>query len=498
MIIDEIIMDFKKIHKFLKTFFLLPAVYFLACSSPKNQSDEIILAKIGEKEISVKEFLQRSELTIRPNNFKSKNTTLNNLISEKILALEAGYDNKILLNPAFQSRLKGIKEQFMRDKLYYEVAYNKVKLDSHEVNNAYKLSMREYELEFYTIHNKELAQKIAVKLDSMPELADQMFKEVEEILGKKPVQKVKYKDQEDDVIHEALFTRPLELGTLIGPLRLSNGDYLVMRVLNWVDYPLVSDTEQQVRWQEVQEKIHQTKAQKLWRSYQTKMMDGKKIEFDEQSFKVLSHWAMEKYLSRDENDSLNFQITEIPSAKPEIDLNAPFFTIGNKLWTVDDFKNELMSHPLVFRTKYLNRDNFAEQLKLAIVDMMRDHYLTQEAYKKSLDESEEINKTVTLWKDAFLADYQKNSIIQSALKQGIVNKNDKSSVLKYWESYVLNLQKNYSHSIKINYNELDKICLTNIDFLAIRPGVPYPIAVPGFPTLIASENLDYAKQGKSF
>jgi len=349
-------MGFTKNQQLLKTFFLLPIIFFLACTSTEKQSDEIILAQIGEKELSVKVFVRRSELTIRPNNFKNKKTTLNNLISEKILALEAEHNHKKLLqNPAFQGTLKGIKEQLMRDRLYDEVAFNKVKLDSQEVRNAYRLSMREYQLEFYTIHNKELAQKIETTLYSVPELADEMFKEVEEILGKKPVQKVNYKDPEDDVIHEALFTKPLELGTVIGPKRLSNGDYIVMKVLNWVDYPVISGEDQKVRWNEVKEKIHQTKARKLWLSYQANIMIGKKIEFESQSFEVLSNWAMEKYLSNNKNDSLNFQITEIPFAKPEIDLNAPFFTIDNKSWTIDDFKNELMSHPLVFRTKYLTK-----------------------------------------------------------------------------------------------------------------------------------------------
>ena len=34
------------------------------------------LAKIGDRTITVEEFLQRSELTIRPNNFKDKETKI--------------------------------------------------------------------------------------------------------------------------------------------------------------------------------------------------------------------------------------------------------------------------------------------------------------------------------------------------------------------------------------------------------------------------------------
>jgi hypothetical protein len=487
-----------KDDKFLKAFFSLPFILFLACTSTKKQSDEIILAQIGEKEISVKEFLHRSELTIRPDNFKDKKTTLNNLISEKILAVEAESNGKLPDNPGLQATLKGIKEQAMRDKLYDKVAFKKVEVDSQEVRDAYHSSMREYELEFYTIQNTELAQKIIAVLDSVPELTDDIFKELEENVGRKPVHKVNYKDPDDEVIHESLFAKPLELGSVVGPLRVSNGDYILMKVLNWVDYPLISGQDQQARWKKVTEKIHRAKAGKLWHSYQANIMRGKRIVFEKQPFSILSNWAMNKYLSSNENDSLNFQLTEIPSNVPEINLETQFFTIDNKAWTANDFKKELMSHPLVFRTKYLNRDNFAEQFKLAILDMMRDHFVTQEAYQHSLDKSDDVRRTVQMWKDSYLAFSQQKSIINSALQQGIINENDDTGMRRYWESYLLRLQKKYSSSIRINYEALDKISLTNVDFFAIRPGVPYPIAVPAFPTLFLSENLDYAKRKEWF
>ena len=81
--------------------------------------NDVVLTKISDKEITVDDFLNRSEFTTRPARFKNKNTSLNNLISEKILAIEAEKSNTSLLqNPVFLGKLKGIKEQLMREKLY--------------------------------------------------------------------------------------------------------------------------------------------------------------------------------------------------------------------------------------------------------------------------------------------------------------------------------------------------------------------------------------------
>jgi hypothetical protein len=460
----------------------------------QNQSNNKILAKIGDKEISIKEFIYRNEFTVRPKPFKDKNIALNNLIFEKVLALEALQNSDLALNRGLLGQLKGIKEQQMREKLYYEEAFDKVELDTAEVINAYKLSIREYELEFYALRNKEQAQKIEAVLDSFPELTSEVFKELEETLGKKPVHKVKYLDPDDEKINEALYSNLLDTGDVVGPIKISNGDYIVMKVLNWTDYPLIGGPEQLERWDKVKEKIHLGKAGKLWGSFIAGVMKGKRIEFDKETLKILSDLAYEHYLKNNQDDSLSITLTEIPSSEQEINPDAPFFTLDNNTWSIDDFKKELISHPLVYRTKYLDQSNFNEQFKLGIVDMMRDHFLTQEAYKKSLDNNEDINKNVEMWKDAYLAAAEQISVINSAIEQGIVKEDDNLARSEYWENYLYDLQKKYGDSIRVNYNELDKIKLTDIDFIAFQPGVPYPVVVPRFPMFIRSNKLDYTNQ----
>ena len=128
--------------------------------------------------------------------------------------------------------------------------------------------------------------------------------------------------------------------------------------------------------------------------------------------------------------------------------------------------------------------------------MMRDHYLTEEAYKKKLENDKDVKKTVKMWKDSFLAQSQAKTIMDSAINKGLIKENDNVEKSKYWESYIRALQKKYSNSIWINYDELDKISLTKVDMFAWRPGVPYPVLVPEFPTFISSENLDYARSEK--
>jgi len=467
-----------------------PAV--LSDSSFSIENGNAVLARVGQKIITVRDFRERSEFTVRPQNFKDKNIVLNNLIFEKILALEAEQETKPAAHSGIQAMLDGMKEQQMRAQLYYEVAYNKVKLHSNDLKKAYTLSTREYELEFYRLPNKKFADKIQEAVNEEPKRADSLFKEVEELLGKKPVHKTKFDDSDDDAIHKALYTEALNPGKVIGPVKLGDDGYIVMKVLKWVDYPLISGEEQQARWNKVKDIVHLRKAEEQWRSYQASVMKGKRLVFDKHTFDLVSSWAMENYYFHKQNDSLNIHIAEIEGKKSEIDFNTPFFTLDKEAWTLEDFRKVLRTHPLVYRTTALDSTNFRTQFKLAVIDLMRDHYLTRAAYKRSLDKNENVKKTIEMWKDSFVATNKAKSIVDTGVAHGSVKRNDERGLSEFWNSQVITLQQKYGKSIWINHTLLNRLTVTRIDMIALQPGFPYPLEVPQFPTWIVSENLNYA------
>jgi hypothetical protein len=512
------ILNFTIDKKLLKLFFLAFAILLLSNNfakertiilsgekqkdtvavNPANQilMNDAILAKIGDKKISLEDFLYRSEFTVRPLLFKDKNTTLNNLISEKILAIEAEKNNDSLLqNLIFLGRLKGIKEQLMREKLFKIKAENKVVIDSNMVSQRYKTSRREYSVEFYVIGNDSASKAIGEKLKRYPDSAGSVFKSLEKEINKTPIQNIKYLDPNDENITDALYSSLLDTGAVIGPVKLYKGDHILMRVKDWKDEIPFSGEDQRIRWNKVAEKIHQAKAFDLWDEYMLEVMKGKKIDYNKDVFFKLTKLAYQYYLDKNlPPDSVELRLNEIPKLEEAVDLKSPFFTIEGNVWTVEDFKKELVSHPLVYRAHFTDQITFNRQFLYAVADMVRDHYLDKEAYKLSLDTLKDINKTVGIWRDSFLAVDQEKNIINAALKKGLINNEDDTGKLTYWESYLTNLQKKYSDSIEINYKEFNKIKLTKIDFIAYKPGAPFPTILPGFPIFISSKNLEYAKK----
>jgi hypothetical protein len=166
--------------------------------------------------------------------------------------------------------------------------------------------------------------------------------------------------------------------------------------------------------------------------------------------------------------------------------------MDNRTWTLQDVREIIRTHPLVYRTTALDSTNFRQQFRLAIIDLMRDYYLTKSAYKRSLDKHENVKNTVKMWKDSFLASNKAKCIVDTGVGQGIVKRNDERGLSEFWNSHVITLQQKYGKTIWINHTLLDRIALTKIDMIALKPGFPYPLEVPQFPALMVSENLDYA------
>ena len=137
-------------------FFVLFVLLILAsCSNlEKKYSNEIILAKVGDKIITLDEFIHRAEYTPRPkycagDNAYDKRVILNSLIAEKLLALNAT-ESEYLQNKKFQNYIKGRQEQYMREFLFAN-GFDKDQIDDSEIKNMFKFAGRTYNIQYIQI-----------------------------------------------------------------------------------------------------------------------------------------------------------------------------------------------------------------------------------------------------------------------------------------------------------------------------------------------------------
>jgi len=484
-------------------------VFFHCGKKEKTAEQPTIIARVGDKTIALDEFIRRAEYTVRPaycnsDNYIHKKIVLNSLIAEKLFALEAGEDNPLMRSEEVRLYLQGRKEQAMRQWLYYNDAYEKVEVDGDEVKKIYELAGRTYRLAYFSVTDQSLAERIGKEIRDKGKSFETAYRDAGS-LAVIAEREVAHDAPESRAIHEALFSSKLKKGQVVGPLRAEDDNHLFIKVLGWADNIAMSDVQIQQRWQDVSERLTEQKAEAAFENYVQDLMAGKRLDFDPSTFRRVVNIVGPYYLkSFDEKKAMfNKQFWNqddgqnmLAQMGDQLDaiLDAPLFRIDGEVWTVGDLEREIKIHPLVFRKRRFGKGEFAEQFKLAVVDMVRDRYITKDAYEKGYDRAEVVRQNVEMWEDNMLFLYQQNKYLMAIGKQANFSKDYLQIVQADLNPYVDSLQAKHGKMIEINTEAFEKAKLTRIDMVVVQRNVPFPVVVPNFPVVTTDHVLDYGKK----
>ena len=477
--------------------FLLLSFLIFGCQNLSVNNEEFpILATIGDRTITERDFKNRSEYTIRPayckgNLYYHKKIILNNLIAEKLLALEA---QKLELSPgtkALNNFIKGRKEQAMRQLLFHKEGFLKVDLTKDEINHYFKMAGRKYDISYFSFPGGEFADSVNSAIYNGLSL-DQIYTSA--FNGKMPRKDVLWTDSNDELINSKLFTSPqVEKGQIMGPMKMNDGSGFIMKINGWNDSMPLSQKSIDERIETVTNTLKERKAIVIFSEFISETMKGKSIQLNKEIFPKYAESIGKKYFTgkEDKESALSkalfgdTEILQIDNLKPRDEEfeDLPLFDINGEIWTVKKFEKELSSHPLVFRKRKMSNEEFPNQFRLAIVDFIQDYYLTKRAYEMDLDIDKSILLNEQLWSDSFFA-------FQYAIAklEGISSFENKHTELK---PYIDELQSKYNSIINIDMDLFEKITISNIDMFATQGNVPYPVIVPSFPSFTDDSYIDY-------
>jgi hypothetical protein len=489
------------------------AAILAVCAKKERKGD--ILAIVGDRVITTDEFIRRAEYTVRPpyckrNSSIDKQIILNSIIAEKLYAFEAGDDNPLSRNMTFQAYIRGRKEQFMRQILFAQIVNKKIKPDTSELNKQYRLAGRNYRVAYCSI-GRDVAQFAEEQKtrSSQADFFDAVYRKAGG-LGPPAERVVSWKSQESQAVHRALFSEPLVKDQVIGPIQVDADQFLMLKVLGWIDRPAVASPDVQRRNDEVYEDWEREKAEAIWDDYVFDLMKNKRLDFNREAFEKMAELFRPLYI-RSNPKTLPFMNPDAVQETPlsvidsvAIELkkqdfeDRPFFAFDEKTWTVTDFIKIYASHPLVFRKSKFSDSEFPEQFKFAIADLMRDQIVNQEAYDKGIDKSPSVQADTYMWQDALIAKYQQYTYLQTKttdVPTGKVSVADIDRILDdYLNAYSDSLFLKYSERIRINIPVLENIKLTRIDMVALNQNVPYLETVPPFPLLTNKSRLNYGRR----
>jgi hypothetical protein len=243
-------------------------------------------------------------------------------------------------------------------------------------------------------------------------------------------------------------------------------------------------------------------ASQIWNARVADIMRGKRIDFNRDVFHKLGDLFFDVYFHTDEErrDQLIEKVwdVEFEESKTVLDntseedfLQQPFFTVAGTAWSVADFRDAIDRHPLVFRERKMSSLDFPAQFRLAVADLVRDHYVTQEAYKKGYDQVNVVERNMNMWKDSYLAIYQRQKYLASVGEKRNFLNNYQAIIEQTLNPYIRELQQKYYKQIELDFDVFEDISLTTIDLFVKQPEMPFKYVVPMFPLVTTDHLIDY-------
>ncbi|MGC9513072.1 MAG: hypothetical protein ACP5D8_05500 [Fidelibacterota bacterium] len=452
---------------------------------------------IGDQPITLREFVQRAEYTIRPdyckqNNYVQKKIILNSLIAEKLYALESGELHEIDL------LLQGRREQQMRQLLFLEEGYQKVQMDSSTLLAVFDQAGRTYRLDYFTVNDTRLANNIEHLIWNEEIPFDTLYQKLSP--DPLPKRELSWKDQDIPLLHQQLYLQPVHKGEVLGPFINSDGTHLFVRIAGWTSQLAMGEKMVSERWNKVSEYVTHVAAKEKFEDFVSDVMKGQEFTLNEAVFAELVQFLSPVYLkTKNQKESVLRTLFDTDATslnpefprKPEIFDEAVVLFLNGTPLTFGEFREMVKRHPLVFRAQKLTAENFPQQLKYAIADLLRDEALNKIARDRGYEKRSEIQHTMAMWQDAYKARAYRESLIKNLPEKYDRAKDEKAILKDILEPHTQQLQEKYSEQIQINTQLLTELKLSSVDLMVIQPNQPWPVLVPSFPVYTQDSKLDY-------
>ncbi|MBN1348303.1 hypothetical protein JXJ21_02750 [candidate division KSB1 bacterium] len=466
-------------------------------SSVQEQRKSRILAIIADDTLYVDDFIKRCEYTPRPNycqedGYHDKNICLNSLIAEKVFALEAGAHNPLTRQKAFQARLKGIKEQLMREQLVNDMVIEQIKIPEEEIQAAYLHSRK-------TVHTQaifipETCDATVIYRDArngMP--LDELARKYAGV--SEPIKNDIKWGHIDEAAQNAIFADSVKQGTILHPTKIEGG-FRMIKITGWTEEIEMSSMNRNQQMENIKKRLMDFYIKKSYQEFAQNVMKGKRLDFYPQGWHKLVNALQPLYA---ENTSrLPENNSKTGNMENAMQLSAsegsmPLLKIDDDVWTIQDFYDAILVHPLEISQRAITAENFQQRLRAAIASLMTDTYLTELAYQKHYDEAYTVNHTLKQWKIHYLFQYHRDEHLKKQGFTGSITKDFFDAYDNYLTPYFETLKAKYDVSIRFNIEALKKVELTRIPLMTHKTKGPYQQVVPPFPLVTNSVKANYKR-----
>ena len=401
----------------IKLLNIVSVALILNCSSLFAQSDESIVAQIGNETITAKEFKLRYELSpyipsnknIDPDSIKYD--FLYSLIAEKLWAMEAanlGITNTDKFNFVF----KPLEEMFVRDALFKIEISDKVLLSADDITNGILKSQTKLSAQIVTSQDSLVIYNLYNKFKSNSNF-DSLITNTKNVTGN--VFDITLGSLKDEEIEDSLYSLPINGFT--SPIKSEVG-WVIFIIKNKTFTPIDLGNQQAI--DNMKKVIRNRRIEKRYDEYLKEILGGVTININPEAFKLVYSeiWEILK-TKRTVNDSTNyFELSEYDFNKINFllgseNLNKQFFQLSDSEISIERFLSNLSFNG--FHVTQLDSTIVLQKLNQKAKRFVEEQLITEEAYKRGLQFTPQVRNDLKIWQENYLAQLYFNNNLDSIM-----------------------------------------------------------------------------------
>lgn len=386
-----------------------------------QDNGEKIIASVGDINITESEFVERFEFTPQFNRQNktqlnaSKLNFLYTLIAEKLWAQDAA-KNSLDITGGIETARSSIEKMYVRDALYKNEITDKIVITDEEIKKGLDRSVYNLKVNFLYSRDKNEIDNLynLLKLD-LP--FDSILIERSEYFEQREPIEVVYGDLQDEV-EDSVFA--LQVSKFTSPLLTADGWY-IFYLTEKKSKVIESKKEEENTLNSVKKIITKSKEDELFRNFYINFFKNRQIDVDQKLFKqiylnLLSIFQAKENLlpEKSPEDLMHLEIEDLFNIETNLgdaQLSKPFLNFEKNPVSTKTFLRELIfdGFNTISSDSLFLLNHFNNRVRTTIEREM----LAREGYKRGLQLSPEVQRSVRMWTDNYLFHAAKGEILDT-------------------------------------------------------------------------------------
>lgn len=460
---------------------------------------DIVLAKVGNKKITVREFLASYEFgpSFTKREKDSKQKYLKYMIDEKLLALD-GYSHGYADSSRVKDLLSAIEGDLATNQMFYKDIFDKIKIPNGQVDTAIADKQITYQLKWLYAPGKDSLDfylaclKNGLSFDSLfnDQIKDSVYKDQRSM----QMDKFKLRMRNPEMFAVVDTLKP---GEISKPVHGPDGWYIVKLADVWKN-AITTQTEFE------KERYDAVKALKLNKSdiesdiYVRKLMLAYNPVIQGKAFDILRSYLGNFILPKNKfdawklDDRMQKELKSMDSLSPKQFGKMDLVELNDRSLTLDDFMNWYRMRDEYLKFDETSFDNFSASLERLIWQMVRDNLLIREAYSRGFQDVPLVKQQVDWWRDKIVYAVVRDNLAKSIgldveMPTSVKSKNNDKNQELIEKTFRKLQQLRKKYKVQVNEKVLKEIEVQDsddpraVDFYIVKKGGTFPH--PAYPSI---------------